>query len=354
MSAKARILDVEFFSCFAHVLNLIVTGALSKLNVTSESEDIRFKTFIGKCRSLATLFNHSTNLNSQLLNDQRTHVPSKKPLRLVQDVVTRWNSLYLMLRRIVKIGASVVRVLNVPCNANYKSKILNDEEQNIISDVTKVLAPFFVVTQKLSAEKYVTRSIILPSIVYLYQETEIKPEESELIKNLKKELKTQMDSYFVKYKFLTNEKEIQPDLVCAAILNPKYKMLTIVKTSAKRSEYFDVAKQRISALSFPNNDYDIIENPEASFEIHLSEDGIQKNNPINFTTVVQELNNYLNISNKPKESVESFYSNNSEYKRLTECLDRFLLAFATSVPSERLFSHTEFQVINYKNFNLPI
>ena len=153
-----------------------------------------------------------------------------------------------------------------------------------------------------------------------------------------------MDSYFKKYKFLTEESEIEPDLICAALLDPKFKRFGIVETSAKRSEYYDVAKQRINRIVFPEENINIIDDPEKSFEFHLSNDGIEKNNCRQFSTTLNEIIDYLKISNRPQETVESFYKSNPEYKRLSSCLERFLIAPATSVPSERLFSHTEDQV----------
>jgi hypothetical protein len=52
-------------------------------------------------------------MNEDLLADQKKASPEQPQLRLIQDVQTRWNSLYLMLRRKAQIFVSISRVLGV-------------------------------------------------------------------------------------------------------------------------------------------------------------------------------------------------------------------------------------------------
>ena len=89
----AHLLNIPFYGCFAHILNLIVVNTLKTFN-SEENDDIdcnEMNSLISKCRKLVGLFNHSTKLNEQLLSEQE---PAKK-LSLIQDVVTRYVDLYL-------------------------------------------------------------------------------------------------------------------------------------------------------------------------------------------------------------------------------------------------------------------
>ena len=87
-----------------------------------------------KCRKLIGTFNHSTQLTETLIEDQmktNDQEPDKSKwtkLRLIQDVVTRWNSLYLMLSRLVKLKDAVKRVLHLRENTNHLEKNLTDDE----------------------------------------------------------------------------------------------------------------------------------------------------------------------------------------------------------------------------------
>ena len=74
---------------------------------------------IEKCRKLVGTFSHSTQLTESLLHDQKTAnelIADKsqcKCLSLIQDVITRWNSLYLMLNCLNQLKDSIRRVFNL-------------------------------------------------------------------------------------------------------------------------------------------------------------------------------------------------------------------------------------------------
>jgi len=69
-----------------------------------------------------------------LLQDQTTSNENESDkskwtkLRLIQDVITRWNSLYQMLNRVVILKNSIKRVLNLREGEAHVDKDLSDEE----------------------------------------------------------------------------------------------------------------------------------------------------------------------------------------------------------------------------------
>jgi hypothetical protein len=89
-------------------------------------------------------------------------------LRLIQDVVTRWNSLYKMLKRVVSLKDSIKRVLHQREGETHANKNLSDIEYTHINELCSVLKPFFSMTERLSAEKYPTASVIWPAQIYFY------------------------------------------------------------------------------------------------------------------------------------------------------------------------------------------
>ena len=120
MINAAKILKIPYISCFAHVLNRVIVTTLKNLKINFENGD--GNELISKCRKLVGGFNHSTQLTEKLLEDQRKSKEQSQAsneklkhrcLRLIQDVITRWNSLFLMLIRIIKLKDSIRRVLNL-------------------------------------------------------------------------------------------------------------------------------------------------------------------------------------------------------------------------------------------------
>lgn len=80
------------FSCFIRKLQLVIKDYLFSQRTVSD--------IIKKCRNICTHFNHSSLSCSELKTIQRDLNPHlARPLMLVQDVNTRRNSIYLMLKR---------------------------------------------------------------------------------------------------------------------------------------------------------------------------------------------------------------------------------------------------------------
>ena len=82
----------------------------------------------------------------------------QKALLLVQDVETRWNLTYLMLKRLVKLKTSVQ---NYVANNNFKPEnVLTADEWKLVSLLNELLEPFYIVTQKCSKNNALLSSVI--------------------------------------------------------------------------------------------------------------------------------------------------------------------------------------------------
>lgn len=78
------ILKWKNFSCYAHTMNLIVQDGLKHV-----------QPILAKVRNLVAHFKRSTTATNKLLEVQKQS--GKDAKKLLQDVVTRWNSTYYML-----------------------------------------------------------------------------------------------------------------------------------------------------------------------------------------------------------------------------------------------------------------
>jgi len=132
-------------SCFAHTLNLAVQNGL---------KDISSVTL--KVKSIVEYFKRSHHALAKLhATQEQMNMPK---LKLIQDVVTRWNSTYDMLRRFVKMKDAINSTLAV---LQSNVEMLTPEEWFIVEKAAEVLEIFYQVTKEISGDQYVTLSVVL-------------------------------------------------------------------------------------------------------------------------------------------------------------------------------------------------
>ncbi|KAJ8933556.1 hypothetical protein NQ314_013930 [Rhamnusium bicolor] len=145
-----RILNYENLPCAAHTLNLVMTDVLKDIPA--------FDNIIKTCRSIVGHFKMSVVASDKLTKMQQ-QMAIGKYLKFKQDVSTRWNSSLLMIQRMVllkePLSATMVSLPNCP-------QSLNNEEWSILEDCALLLKPFELITAELSADSYVTVSIVIP------------------------------------------------------------------------------------------------------------------------------------------------------------------------------------------------
>ncbi len=147
---------------------------------------------IKKCSNIAGFFNHSTNLKENLYKEQtKNNMPQKS---LIQQVKTRWNSLYFMVSRIlVNITSLNPLLINETKN---KNDIIDQSERKMLEDACSVLQNFHEVTKLFSGENYVTSDVIIPSFLKLKQITNVDDNMSDEFINLfKKILNIEIEIY---------------------------------------------------------------------------------------------------------------------------------------------------------------
>jgi hypothetical protein len=112
-----------------------------------------------KCRHIVGRFKHSA-LAAEKLSTMQQQM-NVVPLKVKQDVATRWNSTYIMLQRLSEIKTPITAVMS---SLEKAPQMLNAEEWLIIEDCIPVLKPLNLMTTVLSREKYVTLSSIIPLV----------------------------------------------------------------------------------------------------------------------------------------------------------------------------------------------
>ena len=105
-------------------------------------------------RALVGHFNSSSQASSDLLDIQdRTN-----PLKIVQDVATRWWSTFAMINRLLDLKDSFFSL--VERNLLSHETNLTDTQWDAICDIKALLEPFMVVQKVLEGQKYPTASLV--------------------------------------------------------------------------------------------------------------------------------------------------------------------------------------------------
>jgi len=141
--------NLNHFFCAAHKLQLAIDDALKENNMNS---------LLKKCRSFVTHYNHSNKAWERLQQIQcRLKLPNHK---LIQMVETRWNSVYLMLERIIEQREAIV--LDLPHSGKDD---FTGNEWRLITGYVEILKPVLEATEELIQENIPTFSMVIP-IVY--------------------------------------------------------------------------------------------------------------------------------------------------------------------------------------------
>ena len=126
---------------------------------------------MAQCRRLVAFFNSSSQATEILLSKQNNSVP----VNVMQDVITRWWSTYLMGLRLLRLRPYFsVMVAESTLAADLN---LTDGQWIILKDTVSLLEPFMIAQKCLEGEKYVTISFVLVII------TQIRINLKELINN---------------------------------------------------------------------------------------------------------------------------------------------------------------------------
>lgn len=146
-NAIERELGWKHFSCYSHTLNLVVQDALK----FSES----LQEILTKVKNTVRHFKQSCLAWNKLKKYQEQS--GSNPRRLIQEVSTRWNSTYYMVKRCIDIKEALNSAM-----INLSMESFTSYEWSMLEDVSIVLEPCEEVTRAISGEKYVNGSLIIP------------------------------------------------------------------------------------------------------------------------------------------------------------------------------------------------
>jgi len=152
MLKACEILKIRNLPCFAHTLNLVVQDCM-KLDCIND--------ILTKCKNIVKFFKSSSTAMEKFKIEQN----SEKPYTLIQEVPTRWNSTYAMIKRILQTNEAICRTL---LNIRKAPSPLTADDILILQELEKLLSHFDEATKRVSGLTYVTISLIIPITFGIY------------------------------------------------------------------------------------------------------------------------------------------------------------------------------------------
>ncbi|XP_040278901.1 E3 SUMO-protein ligase ZBED1-like isoform X2 [Bufo bufo] len=331
IKAAIRKVGWKHLPCFAHTLNSIVRESLKNIQET-----------VAKVNNIVECVNGSTVATERLKATQRQMCLEE--LRLKQDVATRWNSTYYMLKRFLGMKEAIIAALAL---VKPRLPTLTLEEWDLIKDACEVLKPFEEVTMEISTERYVTASKVIlmarglqKAVQRLRGAISNYGPVSEMINALTDEMQKRF--YQIEH--------IQ-QLAEATLLDPRFKRRAfhdpVAANEASKSVTMAAARiwssmqvdQPHTGLTDPSAPLQSEQQPSfwADFDERVA-DAVTFFNPTSHA--MAEMRGYLEESLIPRteDPLAWWKTRQTIYERLATIAKTRLCIVATSVPAERIFS----------------
>ena len=176
-------LPVHFLhgDCINHVLQLVIKDELL--------EKPSVKNLIQTCRKICTYANQAVGFAQCVITTQIEAGTEKRLcLNLLQDVVTRWNSTFLMLKRFLVLQP-VLRTILLDQDWQKKLEVnISNAEWGLMEKVVKVLGVFYEATLRLSSSSACISEVV-PTVTGLLVALNPVDREDHGVKDFKKKLK---------------------------------------------------------------------------------------------------------------------------------------------------------------------
>ena len=339
--AAARQLPWLRLPCIAHTLQLAVNAGLQISAVQRVT---------ARCRKLVGHFRHSYVAQNALERTQsRLDLPQHK---LVQEVATRWNSVYDMIQRLLEQQAAVSAVLLESGKVAHRAMLLTAEEVTDLELIATILQPFQQATTMLSSDKSPSISLVQPVICALRKKALVISEgDPKIVTDVKNAVSAVLDRYF-------NDPEQELLLSVIASLDPRFKSLKFLPL-ADRPQVFSKLALMACEVMKENEcaDVPIPKRLKTGSELLDFSDSSESNGETTqsraSSITEKEISAYKAESEigQADDPLLWWQANECRFKSLAVLARKWLCLQASSVSAERLFSSAG-EVVSRKRASL--
>jgi hypothetical protein len=246
--------------------------------------------------------------------------------RVIQDVVTRWNSTYDMLVSVLESRKAIVHELSQ--SEDLLSYLPSLEEWDMAIQLVWVLGPFKQATRELSHERNVSVSLILPLLAKLKSHLTATPQQFTLM--------TPIGNFrrFILQDINARASSWPSQLFAASFLDPRFKRLDWISRSEVKATLIKSMEEEADKILPPPPP------PHSSSSSSIGHVNLWGEST-DSNSGRQEVQRYLYESTQAEKSIcpLHWWSTHQEiFPRLAILARKYLTSPATSTSSERVFS----------------
>ena len=382
---KDRCEEIQRLPCVAHTLQLAIGKGLAPVEILA-----------ARAKRIINFF--STQKQIERLEEIQRKLGYEDVMRCVQDVQTRWNSSYYAWDRLFYLKDAIIKLQadlytsaireDKKDGTKLKKIMLSEEEWDLLDDLIDVLTPFEEATRYFSGGTYITFSrmiltikefifnlatdsenLLSDDVDYQNEDTifeeaaDVEIDNEEIISNITKKkisikdpLNTEGVLHKVKnniYNALLYYWDTPSDTgLMAALLDPRYKELDFLELEDQRDKIIQKLYSEFNELK-SNNSTPAAEPSSPTIPFSDAESSLRsqkkyrqhrqsKNHKKTSTPVItNEVNNYLSMPTalETEDPLDWWRVRAELFPNLSQIARKYLGIPATSVSSERLFSH---------------
>jgi len=334
-------------ACFAHTLQLGITEGL-QLGTISHA--------VATGKRVVTHFSQSVVATDALLEHQR-RMGTTKPVRLVKDVQTRWNSVFLMIKRMIQLRVNIIAVIHDEAITKPGDRIkldIKDSIWKIFEDMIEILEPLAEATDILGMENTPTLSSVHVLIPTLMRNLSPNGRDAPYARDLKAKIRRSLVSRFHTEQDGTPvHSSLTSTSIMATILDPRYKTLRFLSTQQREA----VQDELVSLMAnLPQYVQRTEAHAAAQTEDHADEQNEQQTPAAkrqlldclrgDIVTEEQraptsnelEIEAYLCEPVRTQDPLDWWKFHEHKFPKIAVIARRYLCIPATEVPSERSFS----------------
>ena len=301
-------------SCFAHSLQVAVNEGL---NVPVISKMIAF------AKRVVAHFSRSQPATKALLDHQR-RMNAPKILNFIRDVETRWNSTYMLMKRLIQIRAHVNAVLydeTITKPTDRMSLDIKDSTWKVMELVLPILEPFVEATNMLTNDSLPTLGSQYVLIKALTDRIQVDELDSGCERDLKKVIASSfMKRFNVKLDGSPNVDVIKDSLhLICSFLDPRYKTLRLLSVEQREIVQDRVVEMmNVAHFEVPTVKSEPEDPPQAKHNLMdcLAGDFVDLTDAIDVTSQEIELEKYIVEPVAVRDPLDWWKSNEAKFPRL--------------------------------------